>query len=148
MYHLIQKAGRKTGMKVFEQVYCAVRQIPRGRVASYGQIASIIGNPRLSRAVGYAMHSAPADVPCHRVVTRRGELCAAFEPFGKETHRLLLEMEGISFRADGTVDMDRFQWDGMEKADPCVLKSEEKDVFFICSKRHICYTELIRKDGE
>lgn len=97
-------------MTVFEQVYCIVRQIPPGRVASYGQIASLMGNPRLSRVVGYAMHSAPADVPCHRVVTRKGELCAAFEPFGKETHRLLLEGEDVPFRADGTVDLERCRW--------------------------------------
>lgn len=100
-------------MKVFEQVYCIVRQIPPGRVASYGQIAALIGNPRLSRAVGYAMHSAPADVPCHRVVTQLGELCAAFEPMGKETHRMLLEMEGVPFRADGTVDVEKCRWDGV-----------------------------------
>ena len=112
-------------MKVFEQVYCMVRKIPPGCVASYGQIAALIGNPRLSRAVGYAMHSAPADVPCHRVVTRSGELCAAFEPMGKETHRMLLETEGVSFRADGTVDMERFQWDGARLESICCSEQKE-----------------------
>lgn len=98
-------------MSTFEAVYDAVRAIPFGRVCSYGQIARRIGNPRLSRVVGYAMHGAPKDVPCHRVVTKDGGLCAAFEPLGKESHRLLLAMEGVGFRPDGTVDMERFRWE-------------------------------------
>ncbi len=52
----------------FTQIYQVVRQIPAGRVATYGQIARLLGRPRLSRVVGYAMHDAPPDVPCHRVV--------------------------------------------------------------------------------
>ena len=56
----------------------------------------------------------PPDVPCHRVVNRFGGLCGAFLPCGKETHRMLLEMEGVGFEPDGTVDLDRFLWDGGE----------------------------------
>ena len=98
---------------MFEKVYAIVRRIPAGSVATYGQIARLMGNPRLSRAVGYAMHSAPADVPCHRVVNREGCLCAAFEPMGEETHRLLLEAEGVPFRGDGTVNLDACRWSGL-----------------------------------
>ena len=94
----------------FEQVYAIARQIPFGRVATYGQIAQLMGNPRLSRVVGYAMHACPADVPAHRVVNRKGELCAYFTPMGKETHRMLLEMEDIPFLGNGNVDVEACQW--------------------------------------
>lgn len=95
---------------VFEEIYAAVREIPFGRVASYGQIARMAGNPRLARVVGYALHAAPPDVPCHRVVNRQGGLSAAFSPCGRETHRLLLEMEGVGLRKDGTVDLGKYLW--------------------------------------
>ncbi len=95
-------------MSTFEAVYEAVRAIPYGRVSTYGRIARRIGSSRLSRVVGYALRVAPPDVPCHRVVTRDGGLCDAFEPLGRETHRLLLEMEGVGFRPNGTVDLERF----------------------------------------
>jgi len=97
---------------VFEQVYTAVRAVPHGRVTTYGQIALLLGSPRLARAAGYALHRAPDDVPCHRVVNRCGELSDAFAPSGKETHRLLLEIAGVSFTADGTVDLSRHMWYG------------------------------------
>ena len=99
-------------MTTFELVYAAVRQIPCGRVCTYGHIARLIGSPRLSRVVGYAMGAAPADVPCHRVVKKGGVLSDAFQPLGADTHRMLLEMEGVTFRADGTVDMDVCFWEG------------------------------------
>ena len=94
----------------FEKIYDTVRKIPFGKVATYGQIARLVGNPRLSRAVGYAMHSAPEDVPCQRVVNRFGGLTDAFLPFGKETHRMLLEIEGVEFKADGCVDLEKYLW--------------------------------------
>ena len=97
---------------VFEKVYQIVRTIPPGRTATYGQIARLMGNARLSRVVGYAMHAAPPDVPCHRVVNRMGGLCGGFAPLGRETHRMRLEMEGVPFRVDGTVDLARCQWEG------------------------------------
>lgn len=97
-------------MGMFEEVYAAVRRIPRGRVATYGQIARMIGRPRAARVVGYALSAAPADVPCHRVVSRQGGLSEAFSPSGRETHRLLLEMEGVAFREDGTVDLETCLW--------------------------------------
>ena len=98
----------------FETIWALARQIPRGRVATYGQLARWAGNPRLARAAGYAMHSAPADVPCHRVVNRFGGLCGAFLPAGRATHRMLLEMEGVGFRPDGTVDLEHYLWEGPE----------------------------------
>ena len=70
----------------------------------------MIGRPHAARAVGYALGAAPSDVPCHRVVNRQGGLSAAFSPSGRETHRLLLEMEGVAFREDGTVDLETCLW--------------------------------------
>ena len=96
--------------RLFERVWDLTRRVPRGRVTTYGSLARQLGNPRLSRAVGYALHAAPGDVPCHRVVNRRGELSPAFSPMGRSTHRLLLEMEGVGFLPDGRVDLERFLW--------------------------------------
>ena len=95
----------------FSRIYAIVRRIPPGRAATYGQIARLAGNPRLSRIVGCAMHSAPKDVPCHRVVNRSGGLCDSFEPLGKETHRHLLEMEGVEFTPEGNVNLSHSQWE-------------------------------------
>ena len=101
-----------SGGGCFQAVYEIVARIPFGRVTSYGQIARMLGNPRLSRVVGYAMHGAPEGLPCHRVVKHDGELSDAFTPEGKASHRLRLELEGVGFTADGRVDMARFFWDG------------------------------------
>lgn len=67
-------------MTTFDKVYAAVRLIPRGSVATYGQIAAAIGNKRLARVVGYALHvnPEPGVIPCHRVVKRDGEVSSAF----------------------------------------------------------------------
>ena len=59
---------------VFQRVYEITARIPYGRVTNYGQIARLLGNPRLSRIVGCALNGAPADLPCHRVVNRLGGL--------------------------------------------------------------------------
>ncbi|MBE5802080.1 MAG: MGMT family protein [Clostridiales bacterium] len=99
-------------MNTFTLIYEQVRRIPAGKVSTYGQIARMIGNPRLSRVVGYALKAAPEGLPCHRVVTKDGDLSDAFTPMGKETHRMLLELEGVGFTEDGRVDMEAFFWRG------------------------------------
>ena len=99
---------------LFQRVYALTGQIPFGRVTTYGQIARLLGNPRLSRIVGCALNAAPAGLPCHRVVNRQGGLSSAFLPLGRESQRLRLEMEGVPFRPDGTVDLDRCMWYGPE----------------------------------
>lgn len=97
----------------FEQVYALVRQVPPGMVTTYGTIARLLGNPRLSRVVGYAMSSCPyEDVPCHRVVNRFGGFSDAFLPAGKDTQRMLLEMEGVPMTAEGLVDFSKCLWVG------------------------------------
>lgn len=99
-------------MNTFEKVYELARQVPYGKVVTYGQLARLLGNPRMSRIVGCAMNAAPEDVPCHRVVNRQGGLSGAFSPGGKATHRALLEAEGVPFRSDGCVDLGRCSWLG------------------------------------
>ncbi len=95
----------------FESIYEQVRRIPRGRVATYGQIASLAGNPRWSRVVGYALHvnPEPGTIPCHRVVDRNGRVSPAFAFGGENMQIKLLEDEGVEF-SDGRVDLERFRW--------------------------------------
>ena len=100
--------------ELYRKIYGITAQVPFGRVTTYGQIARLAGNPRLSRIVGCAMHAAPEGLPCHRVLNQRGELCDAFAPLGRDTHRLLLEMEGVTFLPDGRVDMEKHMWYGPE----------------------------------
>ncbi len=99
-------------MNVFERIYAVVQTIPRGKVATYGQVAMLAGNPRWARVVGYALHvnPRPGEIPCHRVVTRNGETSVAFAFGGQDMQRTLLEEEGVTFLPDGRVDMDKHRW--------------------------------------
>ena len=94
-------------MTTFDKVYAAVRLIPRGSVATYGQIAAAIGNKRLARVVGYALHvnPEPGVIPCHRVVKRDGEVSSAFAFGGANRQVELLKAEGVGFLDDSHVDM-------------------------------------------
>ena len=95
----------------FERIYNVVRAIPRGSVATYGQVARLAGNPRWSRVVGYALHvnPDPDGIPCYRVVNRFGEVSGAFA-FGGENKQIeLLEADGIPC-PDGRVDLDLYGW--------------------------------------
>lgn len=94
----------------FHDVWRIVSQIPAGRVATYGQIAFLLGHPRAARFVGFALHAAPSALPCHRVVSSSGRLSDAFEPFGRATHRQLLEMEGVPFSDSGSVNLSVCLW--------------------------------------
>ena len=97
----------------FQQVYEIVQKIPVGCVATYGQIARLCGNPRASRAVGYALHvnPLPGESPCHRVVNRFGGLAPAFAFGGADVQRKLLTAEGVSFSDEYTVSLDKHLWD-------------------------------------
>lgn len=98
----------------FERARDVVRQIPEGRVASYGQVARLMGAPRCARQVGYAMHGSPGvtgGVPCHRVVFADGSLASGFAFGGAGEQRRMLEAEGVRFRPDGRVDMVGFSWE-------------------------------------
>ena len=98
----------------FERTYQLVQQIPAGRVASYGQVARMLGEPRKARFVGFAMHASPGmagGVPCHRVVFADGRLAPGFAFGGPGAQRALLEAEGGGFLPDGRVDMDAYSWE-------------------------------------
>ena len=94
-----------------EKVYTIVRSIPRGRVMTYGQIATLLGVPRAAREVGWALHWVEGDssVPCQRVVNRFGGLASGYGG-GQIGHRQDIEAEGVEVRDDYTLDLARYQW--------------------------------------
>lgn len=96
----------------FRRIYEVVKKIPRGRVASYGQVAALAGNKHWARVVGYALHSnpEPEEIPCYRVVTKEGRVSDAFAFGGGNQQIELLMADGIEF-IDGHVDMKKYQWD-------------------------------------
>ena len=105
------------------QVYQRCREIPAGRVTTYGRLAAMIPPPPgmdplaydrvKARWVGYALSKCPPDVPWHRVINARGE--SSLQP-GRELQRALLEDEGVRFNPSGRVDLDQFLWDGSSPA--------------------------------
>ena len=90
------------------EILSAVEEIPEGRVASYGQIARLIGREKNSRLVGKVLSRAElyGDYPCHRVVNHAGRLAPHFPE-----QRDRLEREGVTFRENGCVDMKKHRWD-------------------------------------
>lgn len=101
-------------MTTFEKIYNIVKQIPKGKVATYGLVATLAGNPRWARVVGYALHVNPEPfiIPCHRVVNREGRVAPAFAFGGENVQRQLLENEGIVFEKDGCIDLKKYCWNG------------------------------------
>jgi len=99
-------------MTTYQRIYSAVRRIPRGRVATYGQIAELAGLEGHARQVGYALHNLPSGsgVPWHRVVNARGEISARRGSDWGELQRRLLEAEKVKFDAKGRIDLTRFRW--------------------------------------
>lgn len=97
-----------------KRIYDAVKKIPKGKVATYGQVAALAGNPRMSRAVGNALHKNPDPdgIPCYRVVNSKGELADEFAFGGKDIQKNLLEADGIEV-INGRVDLKKY---GMEFA--------------------------------
>jgi methylated-DNA-protein-cysteine methyltransferase-like protein len=94
-----------------ERVIAIVKHIPRGRVASYGQIARLAGNHRAARQVVRTLHSSSVkeNLPWHRVISGRG--CISLPPgAGLELQRALLEKEGMVFSPDGSINLIRFGW--------------------------------------
>lgn len=91
------------------EILSVVEEIPAGKVASYGQIAKLIGQEKNARLVGKVLSRAEfyGDYPCHRVVNQAGRTAP-----GWAEQRMLLEAEGIAFQPNGHVDMKRFGWDG------------------------------------
>jgi methylated-DNA-protein-cysteine methyltransferase-like protein len=102
-------------ISLFEQVYRLARQVPPGKVTSYGAIARMLGQPHAARTVGWALHSMPADsdVPWWRVVNSRGRISTSRLEHGAGLQRTLLEAEGVAFDEHGYIDLERFGWEGL-----------------------------------
>ncbi len=102
------------GGAVFARIYAVTRRIPRGRVATYGQIAALAGNPHWSQVVGYALHANPEPgvIPCHRVVNRFGCVCPGFAFGGEGAQIALLAGEGVPCDKESRVDLRVYQWNG------------------------------------
>ena len=98
----------------FEKVYEILKQIPVGKVVTYGQIAYAIGAPRCARQVGYALHVNPQPfvIPCHRVVNRFGRLAPAFAFGGEDVQAELLRKEGVAVDENYTVDLNKYLYQG------------------------------------
>ena len=96
----------------YEKIWRAVRRIPAGRVATYGQIAELAGFEGHARQVGYALHHLPegSGVPWHRVINAAGEVSARSSGDSHELQRMLLEAEGVAFDQNARVDLQRFRW--------------------------------------
>ncbi len=96
----------------YARIYAVTRRIPRGRVATYGQIALLAGLPGHARQVGYALHAMATDgpVPWHRVINARGEISRRSQPGDDGVQRRYLQREGVVFDVEGRVDLERYQW--------------------------------------
>jgi methylated-DNA-protein-cysteine methyltransferase-like protein len=103
-------ATRAAGLHA--RIHAVVRRIPRGRVASYGQIARLAGLGSHARLVGYAMAALPDDtrIPWQRVVNAQGRVSPRATPGFDSLQRALLEREGVHFDANGRIDLERFGW--------------------------------------
>jgi methylated-DNA-protein-cysteine methyltransferase-like protein len=107
------RAGSGEGARgSYARIYAAVRRIPRGQVATYGQVAALAGLPGRARQVGYALHALRDDsaVPWHRVVNARGAISLPAATGAALVQRLRLEREGIRFDAKGCVPLARYAW--------------------------------------
>lgn len=96
---------------LYEAIYRLVRQVPEGRVITYGQVAAVVGGCS-ARMVGYAMAALQPgmDVPWQRVINAKGRVSPHGFGYGSARQRMLLEEEGIVFRPDDTIDMDTYNW--------------------------------------
>lgn len=94
-----------------KRIYAAVKMIPKGKVATYGQVAALAGNPKMSRAVGNALHKNPEPgiIPCHRVVDSKGHLAHEFAFGGAGVQERLLKEEGVEV-TNGTVNLNKYQF--------------------------------------
>lgn len=99
-------------MNFNQRVYEVLRQLPKGKVTTYGDIARLIGAPRSARQVGWALHNNPEPIknPCHRVVFKDGSVCTNFAFGGPEVQIQLLEAEGVSV-VNGRIDMKKYRWE-------------------------------------
>lgn len=106
-----------------DKVFSIVRQIPVGKVTTYGHVARLMGRPQSARYVGFALRTNPSPgidgaIPCHRVLFKDGSLCPGFAFGGPEVQRELLEAEGVTFVDDTHVDLRLHLWNGSSDEQP------------------------------
>lgn len=105
--------GRVVGPGFNQRVYDVVRRVPRGQVTTYGDVATLLGSPRVARHVGFALAALDEpDVPWHRVINASARISVRGNSPRGELQRNLLVAEGVEFSASGRVDFRRFRWDG------------------------------------
>jgi methylated-DNA-protein-cysteine methyltransferase-like protein len=114
-----RNAGRRDAIPVFARaVYALVREVPRGTVVTYGQVAAILGHPRAARAVGTALSHLPGPlvriVPWQRVINAGGRISFRGDLHRPDLQRQMLEMEGIVFRG-GNIDLRTYRWAGPKR---------------------------------
>jgi methylated-DNA-protein-cysteine methyltransferase-like protein len=123
MSKVVRRAGIKAAgsppesensTSLYTRIYAVVKKIPRGKVASYGQVARIAGLERHARLAGYALHSLPDDlvnkIPWHRVINAQGYVSIRANPIAASLQKKLLEHEGILFDSRDRIDMKKFGW--------------------------------------
>lgn len=109
----MREEPRVVGPGFHARVYAMVRKVPRGKVATYGQIATLLGSPRVARQVGWALAAcdqADEPVPWHRIINAKGAISHRGDMVRAQRQRELLERERVRFRDDGTVDLKRYRW--------------------------------------
>ena len=98
----------------FQEIYNVVQKVPRGQVATYGQIAAICGMPQAARMVGWALHVCDVNkVPWHRVINRRGIISTTCQEHPANLQKELLEKEGVEVRKKQgvwTIDLRKYRW--------------------------------------
>ena len=92
------------------KVYDLVKEIPRGKVMTYGQIALILGEGYTARTVGYVMHGAEDGVPWQRVINAQGKCSTSKLSIPIDLQQSMLEQEGVVFTANGKCDLEKYQW--------------------------------------
>ncbi|MHB1161725.1 MAG: MGMT family protein [Chloroflexota bacterium] len=110
------------------RVYEVAAAVPSGKVTTYGAIAAALGDPRKAREVGWALYAKPKEVaaPAHRVINREGKLTGGWAFGSPEVQRGLLEAEGVSFLADGRVDLEKHLW----RPEGCCPDTGEQPLLF------------------
>lgn len=105
VYPVAARARSDDEQRAFAAIYSVVAQIPASKVSTYGRIAEMAGYRGAARTVGWAMHDAPAGLPCHRVVNATGHIAP-----GWPEQRTELEHEGVTFKPNGCVDLGKHLW--------------------------------------
>ncbi len=109
---IIYNIKKDKAMNKFQKIYQAVKQIPKGKVCTYGVVANMAGMPNSAKIVGFALHCNPEPIaiPCHRVVNRFGELSNSFAFGGANTQADLLTSEGVEV-INNTVNLQKYLYD-------------------------------------